>query len=49
MRTVGVNGILMKMLLAEEMSKKGLGSTNLVAKLMRLDSFPQTQPDALVP
>ncbi|KAF8104476.1 hypothetical protein N665_0172s0106 [Sinapis alba] len=51
-RTVGVNGTPMKMLLAEEMSKEmelNLGSTNLVAKLMGLDSFPQTQPDAIVP
>ncbi|CAN6909476.1 unnamed protein product [Brassica oleracea] len=50
--TVGVNGTPMKMLLAEEMSKDmelNLGSTNLVAKLMGLDSFPQTQPDAIVP
>ncbi|KAJ0262612.1 Methyl-coenzyme M reductase II subunit gamma [Hirschfeldia incana] len=41
----------MKMLLAEEMSKEmelNLGSTNLVAKLMGLDSFPQTQPDPIV-
>ncbi|CAH8323131.1 unnamed protein product [Eruca vesicaria subsp. sativa] len=50
-RTVNVNGTPMKMLLAEEMSKEmelNLGSTNLVAKLMGLDSFPQTQPDAVV-
>ncbi|CAF1988099.1 uncharacterized protein LOC106427483 isoform X1 [Brassica napus] len=50
--TVGVNGTPMKMLLAEEMFKDmelNLGSTNLVAKLMGLDSFPQTQPDAIVP
>ncbi|KAG2262063.1 hypothetical protein Bca52824_069142 [Brassica carinata] len=50
-RTVGVSGTPMKMLLAEEMSKEmelNLGSTNLVAKLMGLDSFPQTQPDPIV-
>lgn len=48
--TVGVNGTPMKKLLAQEMSKEmefKLGSTNLVAKLMGLDSFPQTQPNAI--
>ncbi|CAH2046546.1 unnamed protein product [Thlaspi arvense] len=45
------NGTPMKKLLEQEMSKEmeyNLGSTNLVAKLMGLDSFPQTQPDAPV-
>ncbi|EOA12882.1 hypothetical protein CARUB_v10025855mg [Capsella rubella] len=43
----GVNGTPMKMLLEQEMSKEmefKLSSTNLVAKLMGLDSFPQIQP-----
>lgn len=47
MRNGGVNGTPMKMLLEQEMSKEmefKLSSTNLVAKLMGLDSFPQTQP-----
>lgn len=47
LRNGGVNGTPMKMLLEQEMSKEiefKLGSTNLVAKLMGLDSFPQTQP-----
>uniref|UniRef100_A0A1J3F9S5 DUF4378 domain-containing protein n=1 Tax=Noccaea caerulescens TaxID=107243 RepID=A0A1J3F9S5_NOCCA len=45
-----VNGTPMKKLLEEEMSKEiefKLASTNLVAKLMGLDSFPQTQPNAI--
>ncbi|KAG7604818.1 hypothetical protein AtNW77_Chr5g0126971 [Arabidopsis thaliana] len=45
-RNGGVNGTPMKMLLEQEMSKEmevKLSSTNLVAKLMGLDSFPQTQ------
>ncbi|CAA7024579.1 unnamed protein product [Microthlaspi erraticum] len=45
-----VNGTPMKKLLQEEMSKEiefKLASTNLVAKLMGLDSFPQTQPNAI--
>ncbi|ESQ44622.1 hypothetical protein EUTSA_v10003146mg [Eutrema salsugineum] len=49
--TFGVNGTPMKKLLEEEMSKEiefKLGSTNLVAKLMGLDSFPQTpQPNGI--
>ncbi|KAL1199659.1 hypothetical protein V5N11_019420 [Cardamine amara subsp. amara] len=43
----GVNGTPMKKLLEQEMSKDmefKLGSTSLIAKLMGLDSFPQTQP-----
>ncbi|XP_010481809.1 PREDICTED: uncharacterized protein LOC104760567 isoform X1 [Camelina sativa] len=46
-RNGGVSGTPMKMLLEQEMSKEvdiKLSSTNLVAKLMGLDSFPQTQP-----
>ncbi|XP_010494375.1 PREDICTED: uncharacterized protein LOC104771538 isoform X2 [Camelina sativa] len=46
-RNGGVNGTPMKMLLEQEMSKDmdiKLSSTNLVAKLMGLDSFHQTQP-----
>ncbi|KAG2302346.1 hypothetical protein Bca52824_030997 [Brassica carinata] len=45
---IGVNGTPIKKLLEEEMSKEmeltvGGGSTNLVAKLMGLDSFPHAQ------
>ncbi|CAN8247852.1 unnamed protein product [Cochlearia groenlandica] len=44
----GVNGTPMKKLLADEMSREmefKLGSNNLVAKLMGLDSFPETRPN----